>query len=481
MEKKETQGLTVKKKDNLSEWYTQVIQKADLADYTQVSGCIVFKPNSYEIWERIKDEVDKRLKSMGIKNTYFPLLIPESLLKKEEEHVKGFSPEVAWVTHGGDKELNERLAIRPTSETIMYDSYSKWIRSWRDLPLKLNQWNSVIRWEFKHAIPFLRTREFLWNEGHTAFATKEEAEQEMKDILKLWQLICNEYLALPSLAGQKTEKEKFAGAEYTWTLEFYLPSGKAAQGPDAHFDGQKFAKAFNIKFLDKDNKEQYVYQNTWAITTRMIGIVVMTHGDDKGLILPPKIAPTQIVIVPIITKKDKEKVLKKAVEIKEELGKNFRVELDDRETYSPGWKFNEWELKGIPIRIEIGPKDLEKDQLVVVRRDLNTKKVIKQIHIKKEVEALLDTIQRSLFTKAKNLLQENIVEVKAWKEFEKAIKDKKIAKAHFCNVISCEDNIKAKLEGAKSLNIPFEQEGNLKNCVHCGKKAKIVAYFAKSY
>src|SRR3989344_3429531 len=406
MEKKETQGLTVKKKDNLSEWYTQVIQKADLADYTQVSGCIVFKPNSYEIWERIKDEVDKRLKSMGIKNTYFPLLIPESLLKKEEEHVKGFSPEVAWVTHGGDKELNERLAIRPTSETIMYDSYSKWIRSWRDLPLRLNQWNSVVRWEFKHAIPFLRTREFLWNEGHTAFATKEEAEQEMKDILKLWQLICNDYLALPSLAGQK------------------------------------FARAFDIKFLDKDNKERYVYQNTWAITTRMLGILVMIHGDDKGLILPPKIAPTQVVIVPIITKKDKERVLKKALEIKEELVKNFRVELDDREIYSPGWKFNEWELKGIPIRIEIGPKDLEKDQVVVVRRDLNTKKVIKQIHIKKEIEALLDTIQRSLFTKAKNILQENIIEVKAWKEFDKAIKDKKIAKAHFCNVTSCEDNIK---------------------------------------
>jgi len=481
MEKKETQGLTVKKKDNISEWYTQVIQKADLADYTQVSGCIVFKPNSYEIWERIKYEVDKRLKDMGIKNSYFPLLIPESLLKKEEDHVKGFSPEVAWVTHGGDKKLNERLAIRPTSETIMYDSYSKWIRSWRDLPLRLNQWNSVVRWEFKHAIPFLRTREFLWNEGHTAFATKEEAEQEMKDILKLWQLICNDYLALPSLAGQKTEKEKFAGAEHTWTLEFYLPSGKAAQGPDAHFDGQKFAKAFDIKFLDKDNKAQYVYQNTWAITTRMLGILVMIHGDDKGLILPPRIAPTQIVIVPIITKKDKENVLKKALEIKKGLGKDFRVELDDREIYSPGWKFNEWELKGIPIRIEIGPRDLEKDQVVVVRRDLNTKKVIKQIHIKKEIEALLDTIQRSLFTKAKNLLQENIVEVTAWKEFERVIKDKKIAKAHFCNVTSCEDNIKAKLEGAKSLNIPFEQEGNLKNCAHCGKKAKVVAYFAKSY
>jgi len=481
MAKKESQGLTVKKDEDISEWYTQVIQKADMADYTMVSGCIVFKPNSYEIWERIKDETDKRLKLMGIKNSYFPLLIPERLLTKEKEHVEGFSPEVAWVTEGGGKKLNEKLAIRPTSETIMYDSYSKWIRSWRDLPLKLCQWNNVVRWEFKHAVPFLRTREFLWVEGHTVFAAKEEAEKEMKDIMELWQLICNDYLALPSLAGQKTEKEKFAGAEYTQTLEFYLPSGKAAQGPDAHFDGQKFAKAFDIKFLDKNEKEQYAYQNTWAITTRMLGVMIMVHGDDRGLIIPPKIAPTQVVIVPILTKDDKENVLKKASEIKEGLEKKFRIYLDDRENYSPGWKFNEWELKGIPIRLEIGPKDIKKDQVVLVRRDLNTKKEIKISHLKDKVEALLETIQKSLFMKAKKLLNDNIAEVKNWKEFEDAVKNKKIVKANFCNVTECEDEIKSKLEGAKALNIPFNQEGLEKNCAHCGKKAKVIAYFAKSY
>ena len=307
--KEDIKGITVKKDKNFSEWYTQVVQKADLADYTKVSGCIVFKPYAYAIWENIKDIVDGKIKKMGVKNVYFPLLIPESLLKKEKEHVKGFNPEVAWVTHTGNTKLNERLAIRPTSETIMYDSYSKWIRSWRDLPLKLNQWCSVVRWEFKHGIPFLRTREFLWNEGHTVFANKGEAEKECIDILNMYYDVVKNYLALYGVKGKKTEKEKFAGAEYTLSIECFMPNGKAIQGPDSHFDGQNFAKAFNIKFIDKDEKEKYVWQNTWAITTRMIGILIAVHGDDKGLVLPPKIAPNKVVIVPILFKKDKDKVI----------------------------------------------------------------------------------------------------------------------------------------------------------------------------
>ncbi|MBW2984422.1 proline--tRNA ligase, partial [Candidatus Woesearchaeota archaeon] len=276
-------GITAKK-ENFSEWYTQVIQKADLADYSDVSGCIVFKPNSYAIWERIVAEVDKRIKKLGVKNAYFPLFIPEKFLKKEQAHVKGFSPEVAWVTQAGGSKLDERLAVRPTSETIMYDSYSKWIRSWKDLPLRLNQWNNVVRWEFKHPVPFLRTREFLWNEGHTAFATKQEAEKEIQDIINMYKEVLEKYLALPGIIGKKTEKEKFAGAEYTVSIELLMPNGRAIQGPDAHSDGQNFAKAFNISFLDQNEKKQYVWQNTWAITTRMLGIMIAIHGDDKGAV-----------------------------------------------------------------------------------------------------------------------------------------------------------------------------------------------------
>ena len=312
MTKKQEAGITVNKKEDFSEWYTQVILKSELADYTAVSGSIVYRPRSYAIWENIQYVVDKKLKSMGIKNVYFPLLIPEKYLAKEAKHVEGFSPEVAWVTHTGSSKLDEKLAIRPTSETIMYPSYAKWIRSWKDLPLRLNQWNNVIRWEFKHPVPFLRGREFLWNEGHTVFADRKEAEKEMKDIINLWDSFCKEYLALPCIVGQKSDKEKFAGAEYTWSTEFVLPNGKGIQGPDTHFDGKNFAKAFDISYLDKEEKKQLPYQNTWAISTRMIGVMVAIHSDDKGLIIPPKIASEQVVIVPILFKDTKFKVLKKA-------------------------------------------------------------------------------------------------------------------------------------------------------------------------
>jgi len=474
------EGITAKKESNFSEWYTQVILKSDLADYTSVSGCIVFKPTAYSIWEKIKESVDNKIKKMGIKNAYFPLLIPERLLKKEAEHVKGFSPEVAWVTHTGKTKLDEKLAIRPTSETIMYESYSKWIRSWRDLPLRLNQWNNVVRWEFKHPIPFLRSREFLWNEGHTAFATKKEAEKEAMDILKMYDTILTEELAIFSLIGKKTDKEKFAGAEYSLSTEQILPNGKAIQGPDSHYDGQKFAKAFNIKFLDKNEKEQFVYQNTWAISTRMIGVLIALHSDNKGLVLPPKIAENKIVIIPILFKKEAKKTIKKTKEIEKKL-KKFSPVLDLREDYSPGWKFNEYEIKGIPIRIEIGPRDLKQKKVTLVRRDTNQKLAIKESQLTKKIPEILEDIQKNLYERSKKFTLSSIVKVKSFEELKKAIKNKKIALAPLCKSTNCEDNIKDKTNGAKTLNIPFEQPKSLGNCVYCKKKADYLVRIGKSY
>jgi len=473
---KESLGITVKKEDDFSEWYTQVILKSDLCDYSPVSGCIIFKPYSYAIWEKIKEQVDKRIKAMGVKNAYFPLFIPEKLLKKEAENFAGFSPEVAWVSESGSSKMEERLAIRPTSEAIMYEAYARWIRSWRDLPLKLNQWNNVVRWEFKHAVPFLRTREFLWNEGHTVFATQVEAEKEAKDILEMYEEILKEYFALFPLSGRKTDHEKFAGAEYTLTHEILMPQGKAIQGPDAHYDGQKFAKAFDITFLDKNEKRQYAYQNTWAITTRMIGVLVAVHGDDKGLVLPPKLAPYPVVIIPIVTKEDKEAV-KKAKQIQKVL-KDFDCYVDDREEYSPGWKFNEWEVKGVPLRIEIGPKDIKEKKVVIVRRDMGEKKFVKEELVLGEVSKLLEAIQDNLYQKSKTFTEKSIVRVKTLEELKKTVKAKKIGEVFLCE--SCEDALKDKADGAKALNIPFEQP-ILGNCILCKKKASYLVRVGKSY
>ncbi len=481
-EQKEEIGLTVKKSEDFNEWYNQVVLKADMIDYTSVSGCIVFKPNSYAIWEKIQRVFDDKIKKSGHKNCYFPMFIPESLLKKEAEHIEGFSPEVAWVTRAGDTELNEKLAIRPTSETIMYESYANWIRSWRDLPLLLNQWNSVVRWEFKHAKPFLRTREFLWQEGHTAHATKEDAEKEvMQQLFEYVDLIEN-YMAIPVVAGKKTEKEKFAGADYTTTVEAFMPDGKALQMATSHLLGQNFAKVFGIKFLDKDEKEKYAWQTSWGLSTRTIGAVVMAHGDDKGLVVPPRLAPVQIVIVPIVFKENKEAVIAKAKDIVKKLkSKNYFVHLDDRDGYTPGWKFNEWELKGVPLRIEIGPKEVEADQLVLVRRDTNEKTTIKTKDWEKKVEEALNNIQDSLFQKAKEYLTKSIVEANNFDEFLKIIKEKKMAKALFCGSVGCEDLIKEKAEGATCRCIPFEQKPAHGKCVQCGKEAKFWAVFGKGY
>src|SRR3989344_1336304 len=480
MAKKSQEGLTVKKNEDFSEWYQQLILKSGLADYTCVSGAIVFKPRSYEIWEKVQEIINDKFKKIGIKNSYFPLFIPESLLAKEANHVKGFTPEVAWVTQAGNTKLNERLAVRPTSEAIMYDSYSKWIRGWRDLPLKLNQWNNVVRWEFKHPVPFLRTREFLWNEGHNAYASAGEVEKDRKEITKIYEDFMKDYMALPSLLGKKTNKEKFAGAVATYSFELVLPNGKAIQGPDYHDDGQNFAKAYDITFLDKNGNKKYCYQSTYAITTRMLGVMFAIHSDDKGLIIPPKLASEKIVIIPILFDNSKDEVLKQAKELEKSL-KSYGAFIDDREDYSVGWKYNEWELKGVPIRIEIGPKDLDKKEVIVAKRT-GGKQKIKIKDIKNKIPKMLDEIQEELFKRAEKLLKEGVAKADNIKELTKAIKDKKIALTPLCKNIECEDSIKEKTEGAKTLNMPLEQP-DLKNkkCVSCGRQADYLVYVGKSY
>ena len=475
MKKDKKLGIEAEK-DEFSGWYTQIIIKADLADYSSVSGCMIFKPSAYAIWEKIKEETDKRFKKIGLKNVYFPLLIPESLLKKEAQHLKGFSPEVAWVTHAGNTELKERLAIRPTSETIMYESYSKWIRSWRDLPMRYNQWNNIVRWEFKHPILFLRTREFLWNEGHTVFATQKEALAEEKQILGIYSEILKDYMAISGFISRKTESEKFAGAEFTKAIECLLPNGRVVQGPDFHFDGQIFSKAFNIQFLNKQGKKEFVWQNTFALTTRMLGIMFAIHGDNKGIIIPPRVAPIQIVIIPIFKENEKSNVLKKAQEL-EKL--NFRVFLDDRD-YTPGYKFNDWELKGVPVRIEIGPRDIANNQVVVVRRDTSKKEIVKINVLEKKVEKILDDVQKNLLKKSEQLLKKDTVMTKNIQETIKAIKDKKLVVSEWCGSEECEDWIKTKTGGAKIIGINEKKKASSK-CVYCNKKAMHVVWIAKSY
>lgn len=476
-------GITVKKSEDFSEWYTQVVQKSELADYAPIKGCMIFRENSYAIWEKIQEIFNQKIKSTGHKNVYFPLFIPESLLKREAEHFQGFTPEVAWVTAGGDSPLEERLAIRPTSETIMYATYSKWIRSWRDLPLKLNQWCNVVRWETKATKLFLRTREFLWQEGHTVHATKEEADQEVMEILNAYKDVVETYLAIPVLVGVKTEMEKFAGALYTTALEAMMPDGKALQMGTSHQLGQNFSKVFDIKFLDKAEKEQYAWQTSWGFSTRMIGALVMVHGDDKGLVLPPRIAPTQVVIVPIPYKgTDADLITAKTKEIQEKLQKSgISTVLDDRMEYTPGWKFNEWELKGVPIRIEIGPRDIKQKQVMLVRRDNREKTAIKEEETVTTVLKTLEEIQNNLFNKAKKLLEENITTVKTYDEFKNVLQDKGgFLRASWCGNSKCEEKIKDET-GATIRVVPFEKERPFSKCVHCGEEAKEVVYFARSY
>jgi prolyl-tRNA synthetase len=472
---KDQKGITVKKADDMPEWYSQVCLKSELADYGPVKGTMVIRPYGYALWQKIQDYFNNVLKDKDVVNAYFPLFIPESFFKKEAEHAKGFSPEVAWIESKGE----EKYALRPTSETIIYDSYSRWIRSHRDLPLRLNQWCNIVRWEVSDCKLFIRSREFLWQEGHCVYETEAECDKETLMFLDEYAKVSEELLAVPVLKGKKTEKEKFAGAKYTTTIEAFMPDGKALQCGTTHNLGQGFAKVFNISYIDKNEKKQTPWQSSWGFSTRLIGSLVMTHSDDKGLVLPPKIAPIQIVIVPIFFK-EKEKVLKEAKELKKQLN-SYSVELDDRDEYTPGWKFNEWEMKGVPLRIEIGPKDIEKKQVVLARRDNNSKEAVKIKDLGTEIKKILEDIQTSLFTKAKKLLDSSVKKATDWKDFLKVIKDKKIALSPFCGDIACENLIKDKTGGASSRCIPFNQDKITDKCFHCGKEAKYWVYFAKSY
>lgn len=476
-------GITIRKSENFSEWYTQVVLKSGLADYAPIKGCMVYRELSYAIWEKIQQIFNEKIKRSGHRNVYFPLLIPESFLRKEAEHFSGFVPEVAWVTVGGETPLEERLAIRPTSETIIYAMFSKWIRSWRDLPVKLNQWCSVVRWETKATKLFLRTREFLWQEGHTAHATREEADREVMEILNEYRDLMENYLAIPVLMGRKTDSEKFAGALYTTTLETIMPDGKALQMGTSHQLGQNFSKVFDIKFMGEDEKEYYVWQTSWGISTRVIGAMVMVHGDDRGLVLPPRIAPIQAVIIPIPYKEAAtEAILAKAKKVQEQL-QNAGVSalVDDRTEYTPGWKFNDWELKGVPVRVEIGPRDVRQGHVTIARRDTFEKFVVQDGEAVEAVKNLLEEIQNNLFRRAKSFLEAMITPVYTYDEFKEILQRKGgFIKAAWCLSPECEKRIKEET-GATIRLIPFEREKPSSPCIYCGGKAEEIVYFAKSY
>lgn len=475
---KETLGLTAKKEENFSEWYTQLIQKAELIEYTDVSGCYVLRPRSYQVWEAIQEFFNAKIKAIGVHNTSFPLFIPEANLIKEKEHVEGFSPEVAWVTHAGNTPLHEKLAVRPTSETIMYPAFSKWIRSYQDLPLRINQWCNVVRWEFKNPVPFLRSREFLWQEGHTAHATEESARNEVFTILDYYEEVYSQLLAIPGIKGRKTDREKFAGAVYTTTLEIILPGGKAIQGCTSHHLGQNFAKAFDVAFSDADERRQYAFQNSWGLSTRSIGTLIMMHSDNKGLVLPPRVVHNKVVIVPILFDDSKAQVLKAAESMKETLSL-FHPLLDTRDGYTPGWKFNEWELKGVPLRIEIGPKDLLKKQVMLVRRDTGAKKSVEMSMIAKVVEEELILMQKDMLTKALLVQRESMAVAKNKKEYMAAMETKKIARIQWCGKNPCEDFL-AETEGVKSLCIPLDEKPK-GVCLFCEKPSVHELLVGRSY
>jgi len=478
---KSTLGITVKKHEDMPEWYSQVILKAELADYSAIKGCMVIRPLGYAIWQKIMDFFNDRIKKHGVENAYFPMFIPESFFKKEAEHAEGFSPEVAWIDTEG-KDTEERLALRPTSETIIYDSYSKWIRSYRDLPLKINQWCNIVRWEVKDVKPFLRGREFLWQEGHCVYETEDESNNEALLYLDEYKRVSEELLAVPAITGVKTDNEKFAGAKFTYAIESLMPDGKALQLGTTHNLGQGFAKVFDIKYIGKDEKFHHPWQNSWGFSTRLIGALVMMHGDDKGLVLPPSVAPTQVVIVPILFQDSKEAVLKKCKEMKNIL-KKFDVKLDDREEYKPGFKFHEWELKGVPLRIEFGPKDMEKGEAIVARRDTGEKQTIKVDKLVDEIPKILDNMQTDMFVKAKEFLKNNIVDVKDFKELMKVVKEGKMARAAFCCDNEAEDELKAESGGVTARCIPIDMKDHVpkEKCFYTGKDAKAYVLFARNY
>ena len=481
---KETAGAVTevtKQSADFGRWYLDVVRRAELADYTDVKGCMAIRPYGYAIWELMQQALDRRFKATGHVNAYFPLFIPASLLMKEKEHVEGFAPQVAWVTKGGDEQLAEPLVVRPTSEAIIGTMYAKWIQSWRDLPVLINQWANVVRWE-KVTRPFLRTTEFLWQEGHTAHETEAEAQEETLRILALYKEFAENELAMPVIDGEKSESEKFAGASKTYSIEALMGDGRALQVGTSHNLGQNFAKAFDIQFQGRDKTLQYVWTTSWGVSTRMIGGLIMTHGDDNGLILPPRMAPYQVVIVPIPRGNWQETVLPRARALQSELvERGIRVRVDDREAYTPGWKFAEWELRGVPLRVEIGPKDIEKSQVVLARRDMRTKASAPVADFGRTVQSLLDEIQQSLFRRALQFRDEHTTRVRSYAEFKEVMEGRPgFVIAGWCGRDECEAQIKADTQ-ATLRNIPFGSEGASGTCVRCGQPSSVEAWFAKAY
>ncbi len=468
------------KSEDYSRWYTDVVQMAELADYAPVKGCMVIRPYGYALWENIREALDRRFKATGHVNAYFPLFIPMSFLEKEAEHVKGFSPELAVVTHGGGKKLEEPLVVRPTSETVIGYMYAKWVRSYRDLPILINQWCNVVRWEMRTRL-FLRTTEFLWQEGHTAHATAEEAQEEALRMLDIYVDFAQNDAAIPVIAGRKSESEKFAGAVTSYTIEAMMGDRKALQAGTSHFLGQNFAKAFDIKYLDRNNELQYCWTTSWGVSTRMVGAIVMAHGDDQGLILPPKLAPIQVVVVPIWHgEEERGTVLAEAKKIAAGLS-NLRCHIDDREEYTPGWKFNHWEMKGVPLRMEIGPREVKEGQAVLARRDTGERKAVPREALPEEIPALLEDIQTSLYRRALRFREENTFTVESYDEFKAIFEGQGgFVNAYWCGDAACEEAIKEETK-ATIRCIPFNQPDEKGRCIYCGREAEEIAVFAKAY
>ncbi|HEX7057950.1 MAG TPA: proline--tRNA ligase [Bacilli bacterium] len=467
--------------EDFSRWYIDVIKKADLMDYSPVKGCIVFKPEGYELWELCQQELNAKFKETGHRNAYFPLFIPESFFQKEKEHVEGFNPELPWVTEAGGEKLEEKLAIRPTSETMIGYMYAKWINSYRDLPLLINQWANVVRWE-KRTLPFLRTSEFLWQEGHTAHETEEDARQETMRMLEVYREFVEGFLAIPVIVGQKTPSEKFAGAVDTYSIEAMMKDGRAVQAGTSHYLGQNFAQAFDIKYLDRNNTHQFVYTTSWGVSTRLIGALIMVHGDDRGLSLPPKVAPTQVMVIPIGPAKTWEPVVTKARELVGDLRKaGVRVRIDDNPEQSPGWKFNEYEMRGIPLRMELGPRDMEKGQAVLVARATGEKRIVAQENLVAEVQTMLAGIQQTMYDRAKAFMESHFYAVDTLDDMKRQLEQNRgFFLAGWCGSEACEHQ--AKIEtGATSRNIPFEVREHKSKCLVCEEAAKHTVVFARAY
>lgn len=467
--------------EDFSRWYIDVIKKADLMDYSPVRGCIVFKPDGYEIWEHIQHELDRRFKETGHRNAYFPIFIPESFFQKEKEHVEGFNPELPWVTEAAGEKLEERLAVRPTSETMFGHMYQKWIQSYRDLPVLINQWANVVRWE-KRTLPFLRTSEFLWQEGHTAHENEEQAREETMKMLEIYRDFVENYLAIPVITGQKTPSEKFAGAVDTFSIEAMMKDGRAVQAGTSHYLGTNFATAFDIKYLNRDNEQEYVHTTSWGVSTRLIGSLIMVHGDDRGLVLPPKVAPKQVMIIPIGPPKTRDAVVGRSDELFAELkAAGIRVGIDDRADVRPGWKFNEYEMRGVPVRLEIGPRDMENGVCVLVSRISGEKKVVEQSNLVAEVQAMLEQVHQEMFEKAKAFRQEHFYSVNTLAEMKESMEEKRgFTLAGWCGSEACEDQVKEET-GATSRNIPFEPATRHEHCLVCGEKASHTVLFARAY